>query len=89
MIASQGGFCEGWGVMAHTVGEIVLDEIREDMPKLREPGYYWVRRLGESRLQVGQWTGLNWYLSGREELFTDDDFAALSVDQIHPSAVAA
>lgn len=62
-------------------------KIREGMAKLREPGFYWVRRLGESQMRLGRWTGLNWFVD--DELLTDDDFAAFSAEQVESESATA
>jgi hypothetical protein len=54
----------------------------DDVLRLRERGYYRVRRFGESDLQIAMWTGLNWYLIGFSEPFTDDSFAFIGTAPI-------
>jgi hypothetical protein len=60
---------------------IILQRLTDDTPQ-PEPGrHYWVRRLGESRLQVARWTSFDRWIVGQEPL-THDHLAAISLDPI-------
>jgi hypothetical protein len=75
------------GQMPHRQNGIVLEHIEAEtvMPDVREPGFYWVRRLGESRLQIGHWTGTDWLLPGSKVHHSDDSFAAMSSHKVNVS----
>jgi hypothetical protein len=56
-------------------------QLRDGLEGRRRPGLYWIRRLGESNVRMGQWLGSYWIVDGGNRL-TDDDIAAVSTEEL-------
>lgn len=64
------------------IDELIRVRNGDACAETRQPGFYWVRKLGEANAQPARWSGTGWFFVGEQKAFTDDDLAAVSGKRI-------